>query len=212
MKRRTLSGLVCVLCCVACSTLALTSASAQRRGATEVRATDSGRLEGRTILGTVVGVGGRLGGRSYPFRLVVNHVTSAADVERLNSMLQSGGQDELLRTLSRMNAGRISIGNNVGVQANAIIETPGAEGGSRVIVLYERNLGFYELRAGARSENYRFGYAELFLGGRNGGQGTFIPAAQVRLRDGNTWEVEDFGVFPARLMGLQVRGGGGVIR
>jgi len=33
-----------------------------------------------------------------------------------------------------------------------------------------------------------------------------IPAARVRLRDGNTWEVEDFGVFPARLMGLRVRG------
>jgi len=38
----------------------------------------------------------------------------------------------------------------------------------------------------------------------------FIPAARIRLRNGNTWEVEDFGTFPARLMGLQVRGRGRV--
>jgi hypothetical protein len=35
-----------------------------------------------------------------------------------------------------------------------------------------------------------------------------IPAARVRLRDGNTWEVEDFGTYSARLMGLKVRRGG----
>jgi hypothetical protein len=38
----------------------------------------------------------------------------------------------------------------------------------------------------------------------------FIPAARIRLRNGNNWEVEDFGTFPARLMGLQVRGRGRV--
>lgn len=210
MKRRTVSGLVCALCCVACVALSLTASSAQTRGA--LRAAPSGHLEGRTVLGEVVGVGGRFGGRSYPFKLVINHTTTAADVDRLNAALQSGGQDDLLKTLSGMNAGRISIGNNVGVQANAIIESPRAEGGTRLTVLYERNVNFYELRAGARSEDYRFGYAELYLGGKDGGQGTFIPAARVRLRDGNTWEVEDFGVFPARLLGLQVRGGGNAVR
>lgn len=169
-------------------------------------------LEGRTVEGTVIGVGGRFGGRSYPFKLIVNQITSAADVDRLNAALQSGGQDELLRTLSPMNAGRISVGNNVGVRANAIIETTGPEGGRRLAVLYERTINFYELRSGARSTDYRFGYAELFLGGRGAGEGTFIPAARVRLRDGNTWEVEDFGVYPARLMGLQVRGGPSIPR
>lgn len=27
-----------------------------------------------------------------------------------------------------------------------------------------------------------------------------------RLKDGNTWDVEDFGVFPAKLMGLRSSG------
>jgi hypothetical protein len=46
----------------------------------------------------------------------------------------------------------------------------------------------------------------VFLDGRGRGEGTFIPAARVRLRDGNTWEVEDFGVFPARIMGVRATG------
>jgi hypothetical protein len=105
-----------------------------------------------------------------------------------------------------MNAGRIQIGNNVGVTANAIIADR-QETGTKVTVLFERNINFFELRYGTRSTDYKFGYAELYLGRSAGNQGTFIPAARIRLRDGNTWEVEDFGVYPARVMGLRMRGG-----
>ena len=126
-------------------------------------------------------------------------------MQELNQALRSGGQDELLRVLSKLNAGRVSIGNNVGVTANAVIATPAAEGGTKLIVLYERNVAIFEQRYGARSADYRFGYAEIFLDGRGSGEGTFIPAAKVRL-ESNTWVVEDFGEFPARLMGLRSTG------
>jgi len=156
--------------------------------------------------GTVVGIGGRLSGTTRPFRLIVNHLTPSAAVSELNQAIGSGGQDSLLRALSRMNSGRISIGNGVGVRANAIIADRWNNGGTRLTVFYERNINFYELRYGTRSEDYKIGYAEIYLDNRGRGQGTFIPAARVRLRDGNTWEVEDFGVFPARLMGLRATG------
>lgn len=161
---------------------------------------------GRIITGTVYFIGGPRPGRSLPFRLIINRLTTPQEVSDLNTALQSGGQDELLRRLSRMQAGRIEIGSGVGIPANVIIRTDEGDGRTKLVVLYERNLRFAELRSGARSQNYRFGYAELYVGrGDNGGM--LIPAAQIRLRDGNTWEVEDFGTFPARLMGLQVRGG-----
>jgi hypothetical protein len=202
MRKRKSTGWLGVLCCVLGLMLAQTApfAFGQRRAS---------RTEGRQqeILGTVVGVGGRFGGRTAPFRLIVNRFSTEEEVRQLNSALQTGGQAELLRVLSRMDAGRITVGNGVGVDANAIISVP-QENGTKIIVLYERNINFYELRSGSRSEDYKFGYAELFLRRRNS-EGTFIPAAKVRLRDGNTWEVEDFGVYPARLMGLQVRGGSG---
>ena len=133
-------------------------------------------------------------------------------MERLNQALRGGGQEELLRVLSRLNAGRISIGNNVGVRANAVISTPAAEGGTKLTVLYERNVAIFELRYGARSADYRFGYAEIYLDARGRGEGTFIPAAKVKLEGGNNWVVEDFGEFPARLMGLRSTGSVGGVR
>jgi hypothetical protein len=190
MRRRTLGIMLCALCAVAGWAVPAAQAQTSRQ----------------YVQGQVVGIGGRRAGLNRSFSLLINNYTSPDDVERLNRALRDGGQEELLRTLSRLNAGRVSIGNNVGVRANAVISTPAAEGGTRLIVLYERNVNIYELRAGARSQDYRFGYAEIFLDSRGRGEGTFIPAAKVRLRDGNTWEVEDFGVFPARLLGQRTSG------
>ena len=158
------------------------------------------------VQGQVVGIGGRRAGLNQPFSLTVNNYSSPDDVQRLNAALRSGGQEELLSVLSKLNAGRVSIGNNVGVRANAVIATPTAEGGTKLTVLYERNVAIFELRYGARSADYRFGYAEIYLDARGRGQGTFIPAAKVKLEGDNNWVVEDFGEFPARLLGLRSTG------
>lgn len=166
------------------------------------------QYEGSNILGTAYFVGGgRVGtrSRSFPFRLIINRFATPQEIDALNAALQSGGQDEVLRKLSSLDCGRIQIGNGVGQKANAIFATDN-EGRTKITVLYERYLGIGEVRFGSRSQDYRLGYAELYVG-RGANEGMFIPAAKVRLRDGNTWEVEDFGTFPARLLGLQVRGG-----
>ena len=162
-------------------------------------------LAGRTITGTVYFISGRRPGQSLPFTLIINRITTADEVSQLNSALQAGKQDELLRTLSHTEAGRIQIGSNVGVPANAILVNEQSDGRIKITVLYQRNLRFSELRYGTRSSDYPFGYAEMYVG-RGENEGMLIPAARVRLRDGNTWEVEDFGTVPARLMGLRVRG------
>jgi hypothetical protein len=158
------------------------------------------------ITGTVVFMSGRSSGRSRPFTLTVNRFTPPNQLRELNEALSSGGQDELLDKLNDMDAGRIQIGTGLGVRANAVIVDPWSEGGRRIVVLYERDIRFFELRYGTRSSDYRVGYAELFIDRNGRGEGTLIPAARVRLRGGNTWEVEDFGVFPARLMALRSRG------
>lgn len=158
------------------------------------------------VTGTVVGFSGRSAGRSYPLRLMVNRYTSPEEVARLNEAV-GGGQDRLLSALSGMEAGRIQVGTGVGVPANAVIRVDQPGGGVRLIVLFERNVRFFELRYGTRSSDYRFGYAEIYLDRNGRGQGTFIPAARVRL-DNGVWEVEDFAAFPARIMGARARGGG----
>ena len=198
MRRRTLGSLLCLLCVVAAAA-----------PATQAKVVQSSR---QYVQGQVIGIGGRRAGLNRPFSLLVNSYTSPDDVERLERALRDGGQDELLRVLSRLNAGRVSVGNNVGVRANAVISTPTAEGGTKLTVLYERNINIFELRYGARSQDYRFGYAEIFLDSRGRGQGTFIPAAKVKLEGDNNWVVEDFGEYPARLMGLRSTGRVGGVR
>ena len=189
MKRKLVTFL-CMLCCVAF--LAMPSKSYSD--------------ENLRVTGTFVGIGGRFSGRTTPFTLIVKSVTPPNQIRALNEALASGGQDGLLNALSKMDAGRIQIGTGVGVPANAVIVDPWGDGGTRLTVFYERNLRFFELRYGTRSEDYRIGYAEMFLDRNGRGEGTLIPAARVRLKDGNTWEVEDFGVFPARLIGLRSSG------
>jgi hypothetical protein len=195
MKKRRAITMLCALCCVAGLALAYPAAGAK---------VDS-RL---TINGTVYAIGGarRAGNWSGPFRLIVNSYTTPGQVRELNDALQQGGQDGLLKVLSKMDGGRIQLGSGIGVTANAVIADPWGEGGTKLTVLYERNVRFSELRYGTRSSDYRVGYAEIFLDRNGKGEGTLIPAARVRLRDGNTWEVEDFGTFPARLMGLRASG------
>ena len=170
------------------------------------------RFSGRTVTGTAYFIGGRRSTRSVsvPFTLIIDRLSSPGEISQMNTALQSGGQDELLRVLSRIEAGRIQLGPGVGVPANAIIAKQEGER-TKLIVLYERYIRFAEMRYGLRSQDYPFGYAELYVGaGAN--EGMIIPAAKVRLRGSDTWEVEDFGTFPGRLMGLQLRGRGRVPR
>jgi hypothetical protein len=206
MKRSILVGLSCAVLFAAWAALSGPASRAAGGASSAVKAVAAYQRGARNVTGTVVFIGDRSVGRSRPFRLIINSYTPPGDVERLNSALQRGGDDELLRELSKMNAGRIQVGNGVGVTANAVIATPQAEGGTKLTVFFERNVTFSELRYGTRSSDYRIGYAEIFLDARGRGEGTFIGAARVRLRDGNTWEVEDFGVFPARIMAARSTG------
>ena len=185
----------CVLCAIVCAALFQTAPAANAQ---------SDRL---TITGNLLVIGGRTSAsRSRSFRLLVNSYTAPNQVRELNDALSRGGQDELLRELSDMNAGRIQIGGGVGVKANAIIAEPWDNGGTKLTVFYERDIRLFELRYGTRSRDYTIGYAELFLDRNGRGEGTLIGAARVRLRDGSTWEVEDFGTFPGKLMGLRSSG------
>src|SRR5215216_1438699 len=115
---------------------------------THTRAQEQG-LTGRTITGTVYFISGRRPGLSLPFTLIINRLTTPDQVRQLNSALQAGKQDELLRELSRQDAGRIQIGTGVGLPANAIMVDDQGNGRTKITVIYQRDIRFGELRRGA---------------------------------------------------------------
>jgi hypothetical protein len=163
---------------------------------------------GMTFTGTAVIYGSGFNTRTVtrPFTLIVNRRTSDNEAARYLNTLQSGGQDALMREISRNDFGRFSLSGSVGEPLNAVLIDQDGED-TRIRAVFRRWIGFGELRRGARSVDYPFGYVEIRFDPRTGrGEGTIIPAAKIRFRGGNTVEIEDFGTFPGRLMGVRMRG------
>ena len=163
---------------------------------------------GMTFAGTAVIYGSGFNTRTVTrsFTLTINRRTTDAEAARYLNTLDRGGQDALLREIDGNDLGRFSLSGSVGERLNAVlIDQDG--GDTRIRAVFRRWVGFGELRRGARSVDYPFGYVEIRYDPRTGkGEGTIIPAARVRFRGGNTIEIEDFGTFPGRLMGVQMRG------
>ena len=163
---------------------------------------------GTTFTGTAVIYGSGFNTRTITrgFTMTVNGRTSDNEAQGYLSALQNGGQDALLRTIERNDLGRFSMTGSVGQPLNAVLVDQDG-GDTRIRAVFRRWIGFGELRRGARSVDYPFGYVEIRIDPRTGrGEGTIIPAARIRFRGGDTVEIEDFGTFPGRLMGVQMRG------
>jgi hypothetical protein len=160
--------------------------------------------------GTVIGVGGRLGGVSRPFTLTIEDRSSSTDIGRAVAMLAEGGQDALMKALQGKRLGYFSIGGQIGRDLNFVQETRTAEGGRRIVILFERWMNTFELRSGARSQDYPFTYIELTMDRSGKGQGTLIPAARVYFdkKHDNQVDVENYGIYPARLAGVELRNRG----
>ena len=169
----------------------------------------------QTYTGTVVSYGSGFDTRTSTntFTLIVNGETPENEVGRLVGILQEGGQDRLQEAVSRNDLGNFAVGGRVGRTLNAVVIDE-IEGRRRIRALFERWIRFGEIRGGYRSVDYPFGYIELFVDPRTGrGEGTLIEAARIRWdRDkrSNQYvvEIENFGTFPAKLMGVNERGRG----
>lgn len=170
-----------------------------------------GQRANTVITGTAVIYGSGFNTRTVTrnFTLRLNGSTSARDVSRFVGILQERGQDGLLNAIDDERVGNFSLGAQVGRDVNvAYVERVGNQ--LRIRAVFARWLGFGELRAGSRSVDYPFSYIEIYVDPATGrGEGTFIPAARIRFRERegeNQVEIEDFGTFPGRLLGVRMSG------
>jgi hypothetical protein len=159
--------------------------------------------------GTVVGVGGPLGGVSRPFTLTIEAQTPTIDERRAIELIVEGGQDALLKALQGKRLGYFSMGGQLGRDLNFVQETQTPDGGRRIIVLFERWMNTFEIRSGARSEDYPFTYIELKIDKSGKGEGTLITAAKIYFdKKHDQIDVENYGIYPARLAGVELRNKG----
>lgn len=197
MKAKLSILLIC-LCCSAAALLAAPQSKKRQTPADE----DKIRSGKEVYTGTLVAIGGRFGGRSTTFTMILNGYTDPADEQRYISILKSGGQDELLDAIRKKDIGSFQIGAQLGRDINFATATE-TEDGRKITLLFERWIEFFELRFGTRSRDYPFTYVELFIDDAKGkGEGAMIPAARIRHKGEKTIEVENFGAWPVRLMGV----------
>ena len=160
-----------------------------------------------TITGTAVMYGSGYSTRTVtrPFTLRITGRTSDSESAAFIDTLQGGGQDALLRQIDSKNLGRFSFTGSVGEPLNAVfVESAGDD--TLIRAVFRRWVGFGEIRRGLRSADYPFSYVEIRIDPETGrGEGTIFPAARVRYRGGNTIEIEDFGTFPGRLIGVRAQ-------
>lgn len=165
--------------------------------------------QGTTFTGTAVIYGSGFNTRTITrtFTLNIKGVSPASEVDRLEDVYERGGQTGLLDALNdNPELGRFAFTGTVGLPVTAVWTEETADG-TKLTAIFPRWIGFGELRYGRRSVDYPFSYVEImFDREKRTGEGTFIPAARLRIKDDDTIEVEDFGTFPGRLMGVQMRG------
>ena len=153
--------------------------------------------------GNIFYFGGPRGTISTNFTLTINSYTPSADVDRFVGILQRGGQDDLMKAINDEKRGTLQIDGQVGRDINAVWFSTDEEEGRKLMILFERWVGFGEVRRGARSLDYPFTYLEIYLDDKGKGEGSMIPAARIRHKRGQTIEVENFGIYPARLTNIR---------
>jgi hypothetical protein len=156
--------------------------------------------------GTAVVIGGGAGGRSRTFTLEITNQTSDAEAQQDQQILQTQGQDALMKAVGKQKLGYFSFEGQLGRDLNYVQETD-TEDGRKIVILFERWLKMFAVRNGTRSEDYPFTYIELFIDSNGKGGGSMIGAAKVSMdqKHPGTLDVENFGTFPAKLMGVELR-------
>ncbi len=195
MQTRTSTHVLLLLGWVVWTGLCVERLSAQSKSAAQ-------RATKETSTGTIVGIGGALGGVSRPFTMEIDGVTSDADAERFAEILRTQGQDALLKAITKEKKGRFAVDGHVGHDLNTV-RSHESPNGRRITAIFDR----WEKMYGTRSLDYPFTYIELFVDNSGKGEGSLIAAAKIYFdkKNRNTVNIENFGIYPARLMGVQLR-------
>ena len=140
--------------------------------------------------------------------LYVNRYTTDEEAKTMASLLVEAGPDALLKALQKSKTiGKIRLTGRAGWYDLKIIRAHRTPTGRRIYGVGDRPVGFLEAYAGNRSLDYPFGILQLELKtdekGKEEGEGALIYSAKIKVLDGNSIDVETYGISPIRLMGVR---------
>jgi hypothetical protein len=151
----------------------------------------------------MVGAGARVNVDLY-----VRSYTTDAEAKSLAGVLLEGGSEALLKALEdRKSIGKITLTGRTGFYDLKLIRSHRTPEGRRIYAVGDRPVGFLEMYVNNRSRDYPFGILQLDLKknskGKEEGTGALIYAAKIKVLDGNSIDVESYGIDAIRLMGVR---------
>lgn len=140
--------------------------------------------------------------------LHVNSYTSDEEAKSMAGLLVNAGPDALLKALEKAKSkGRITLTGRVGFYDLKLIRSHRTSEGRRIYAVGDRPVGFLEAYVQNRSMDYPFGILQIDLktkdNGKEEGEGALIYAAKIKVLEGNSIDVESYGIQPVRLMGVR---------
>ena len=135
----------------------------------------------------------------------VDRWSTEAERAALVAVLRDKGPEALLDALQGMRSvGRIRTPDSLGYDLHYAQQTPGPDGGRRIVIATDRPIGFWEARNRPRSYDYPFTVIQLELDADGRGKGTLSVATKIRAyRD--VVELEDFASAPIMLTNVESR-------
>ena len=140
--------------------------------------------------------------------LYVRSYTTDAEAKSLAGALLEGGSEALLKALeNKKSIGKITLTGRTGFYDLKLIRSHKTPEGRRIYAVGDRPVGFLEAYVNNRSRDYPFGILQLDLKrnskGKEEGTGALIYAAKIKVLDGNSIDVETYGIDAIRLMGVR---------
>jgi hypothetical protein len=143
--------------------------------------------------------------RSGTVEMVVTRWSTESERGILIAALLDHGPDALLNRLRDIRpVGYIRTPNSLGYELHFAQDTPGEDGGRRVILATDRPISFWEAANQPRSIDYPFTLIELHLNRDGEGEGKMSIATKITgNKEFNLIELEDYATQPVRLMAIR---------
>ncbi|HWC77279.1 MAG TPA: hypothetical protein VG778_07450 [Blastocatellia bacterium] len=149
-------------------------------------------------------------GANTTLNIYIKRYSTDAEAQQLRQALLTGGQDAVTKILEKMSSiGKVSLTGRVGFFDLKFIRSRPTEAGRMIVAACDRPIQFLEAYHSGRSMDYSIGIMQMNLkqkgggGGKEEGEGVLIYAAKIKVIEGNTVEIENYGVEPAKLMAVR---------
>jgi hypothetical protein len=134
----------------------------------------------------------------------------SSDEERANliAAFMEKGQDGLLKALQKVKprVGYINLPGRLGWDLKYAYRFVHSDGTSRVVIVTDRKIEYWEARNQPRTMDYPFTMIEMRLDKDGKGEGRMAYSTKIsRSKDGKTIELENYGISPVALNEISIR-------